>query len=108
MRAETPRHFRPLQSRERFRRNASTAQDYPALGVSDLASELISASSCSRPVSRSIGKPLADDPTESPHRALRVVNPERDALVVAEIELCEVALQVLFAHMVIKRRQCRA
>ena len=50
-------------------------------------------------VSPPVGEALADDARERPFRALAVVDSEGDAVVVPEIELGEVAVQVLLAAM---------
>src|SRR5438067_1050216 len=104
MRAETLRRSRPPLSRGQLRRSVSTARDRQALGFAALgrASAFpLRAPSCSRPISRSVGEPLADDAAERPVGALYIVNAECDALVVPEVELGEVALQVLFVDVVI-------
>lgn len=43
-------------------------------------------------VSPPIGQALADDPADGPGHALGIVHAEGDALVVSEVEFCEVAL----------------
>jgi hypothetical protein len=52
-------------------------------------------------VSRSIGKPLADDAKKRLIGAGLIVHAERDAVIVAEIELGEVAVQVLLRAMLV-------
>ena len=52
-----------------------------------------------RETSRSIGKPLALDATQQAIGASLIVDSERDAVVVAEIELCCVAVQVRLANV---------
>src|SRR6202040_4286177 len=49
--------------------------------------------------SRSVGQPLTDNAPDRPLSAFCIVNAERGAVVVSEIELCEVAEQVRLAHM---------
>lgn len=53
------------------------------------------------PTSLLIGQPLAIRAFDGFGRALSVVNPKRDPLVVAEVELAEIPLQVLCRNMVI-------
>ena len=52
-------------------------------------------------MSRSIGEPLANDTLEHRIGAVRVVVAEGDTVAVAEIELCQIALQMLLAAMLV-------
>src|SRR5439155_18000649 len=53
------------------------------------------------PTSPPIGQPLANDPLRGLRHALIVVDAERDALVVAEIELAEIAMQMALGNVVV-------
>jgi hypothetical protein len=53
------------------------------------------------PVNCSIGEPLSDNTLDDLVGTRRIVNAKRNPLVVAEIELGEIAVQVLLADMVI-------
>lgn len=48
-----------------------------------------------------IGQPLAYRATDRAIGALAVVNPELGAVAVAEIELCQIAVQVLLGAMLV-------
>src|SRR3954471_18202723 len=52
-------------------------------------------------MSRSIGEPLSNDAAQHAAGAFYVINTERDALIVAEIELGEIPLQVLLADVMV-------
>ena len=99
----TPRRSHPPLSGGRPRRSASIAQDRPVLGRAALppAGPDFVSFSCSRPMSRSIGQPLANDTTQCTGCTLYIIHPERNPLVVAEIELREITLQVLLADVMI-------
>ena len=101
-RAGTPRRFRPPQSLGRYRRSVLTAQDRPVLERPALRPAFASFS-CSRPISRLVSQPLADDAAQCTTSALYVINAKRDPFVVSEIKLGKVALQVLFANVVVPR-----
>lgn len=107
-RVETPRRSRPPQSRGRLRRSASIVPRHPALGCATVlgrpAQRLVfpfALSSCSCPMSRSIGESLADNAAQGAAGPLNIINAESDPLVVTEIELGEIPLQVLLADVVI-------
>src|SRR5688572_6855433 len=97
MRAETPRRSRPLLARGRSRRNVSIAQDRQALGRAGAWPLAFAWFSCSRPMSRSVSQPFADDAAQGPASPLNVVNAQGDPLVISEVELSEIPLQVLLA-----------
>jgi hypothetical protein len=52
-----------------------------------------------------IGEPLADDTTDQPVGAFLIADPKTNAGVVAEIELCEVAVQMRLAAMLVDANQ---
>src|ERR1051326_8841884 len=102
MRGETPRRFRPPLSRERFRRSVSTAPGHQVSGLAALArASALSLLSCSRPMSRSVGKPLPNNASQRALGPLNIVNAKREPFVVAELALCEIPLEMLFADVVI-------
>jgi hypothetical protein len=52
-------------------------------------------------ISRSIGKPLANDTHKSALGALDIIYAEPDAIAIAEIKFAQIAMQMLFAAMLI-------
>jgi hypothetical protein len=53
------------------------------------------------PMSRSISKPFADAAAQCPIGTLKIIDSERDAIGIPEIELGEIAMQVLLADVLI-------
>ena len=54
-------------------------------------------------MSRSVGQPLADDAQQRPVRPLGVVDAQRDPVVEPEVELGEVAVEMLLVAMLLER-----
>src|SRR5207302_9612653 len=100
LRAGTPYHFRHFQVCGQSLKSAWTA---PYHQVDDLFSRGLQCQLRHGPSlsSRSIGEPLADYAAQEIAGALGVVYAEGDAIAEAKIELGNVTLQVLFAHVVI-------
>jgi hypothetical protein len=51
--------------------------------------------------SRSIGQPLADNALQGEIGACRIIYAEFDAIGIAEIKFCKIAMQMLFVAMLI-------
>jgi hypothetical protein len=106
MHAETLRRSRPLLSRGLPQRSVSTAPDRQVLGFAAWERPLtfpLCVPSWPRPMSRSVSETLPNDTSKCSAGPLNIVNAKRDTLVVAEIKLGEVAFQMLFADMVVRR-----